>query len=89
MYRFFFYHVSDKFFEGFIWITWYHAGKQRTNNDGLENGEVNVPADIFTFRELAAATQNFNQEMLIGEGGFGRVYKGQLKHNNEVSQLFV
>jgi serine/threonine-protein kinase PBS1 len=32
----------------------------------------------FTFRELAAATDNFRQENLIGEGGFGRVYKGRL-----------
>lgn len=55
------------------------------NDAGLEHGEVGVPADIFKFRELAAATQNFNPDMLIGEGAFGRVYKGQLKHNNEVS----
>jgi serine/threonine-protein kinase PBS1 len=32
----------------------------------------------FTFRELAAATDSFRQENLIGEGGFGRVYKGRL-----------
>ena len=72
-----------------MWIFLCNAGfnKQRTMNDvSLKSGEVGVPASIYTFRELAAATQNFNQEMLIGEGCFGRVYKGQLKHNNQVSE---
>lgn len=38
---------------------------------------VNV-ARSFTFRELAVATQNFKDANLIGEGGFGSVYKGRL-----------
>ncbi|XP_020265941.1 probable serine/threonine-protein kinase PBL25 isoform X2 [Asparagus officinalis] len=42
-----------------------------------ENG--NIAAQTFTFRELAAATKNFRSECLLGEGGFGRVYKGQLE----------
>lgn len=36
-------------------------------------------AQTFTFRELAIATKNFRDECFIGEGGFGRVYKGQLE----------
>nr|XP_043610165.1 receptor-like protein kinase FERONIA [Erigeron canadensis] len=32
----------------------------------------------FTFSELQRATKNFGQEMCIGEGGFGKVYKGWL-----------
>ncbi|KAF8059779.1 hypothetical protein N665_1224s0020 [Sinapis alba] len=38
----------------------------------------------FTFRELATATKNFRQECLLGEGGFGRVYKGTLQSTGQV-----
>ncbi|KAL9270983.1 Receptor-like kinase LIP2-like protein [Drosera capensis] len=38
----------------------------------------------FTFRELAMATKNFRQECLLGEGGFGRVYKGKLQSSGQV-----
>ncbi|KAK4491717.1 hypothetical protein RD792_002485 [Penstemon davidsonii] len=45
-------------------------------------GKGNISADIFTYQELSAATQNFNPEALIGEGGFGRVYKGHIERKN-------
>ncbi|KAF3321119.1 serine/threonine-protein kinase PBS1-like protein [Carex littledalei] len=40
----------------------------------------NPSAKSFTFRDLAIATQNFNNYNLIGEGGFGRVFKGRLEN---------
>ncbi|CAI9783905.1 unnamed protein product [Fraxinus pennsylvanica] len=52
--------------------------------DILRHGSVRVAGEVFTFRELASATENFNPELLIGEGGFGRVYKGYLKNTNQV-----
>uniref|UniRef100_A0A0E0IT43 non-specific serine/threonine protein kinase n=2 Tax=Oryza nivara TaxID=4536 RepID=A0A0E0IT43_ORYNI len=39
----------------------------------------------FTFRELATATNNFHPDCIVGEGGFGRVYKGQLEDGQVVA----
>ncbi|KAK8269806.1 hypothetical protein V6Z12_D11G153500 [Gossypium hirsutum] len=57
----------------------------KTTADGTkDNGNNNIAVETFTFRELAAATRNFRKECLIGEGGFGRVYKGKLEKTGQV-----
>ncbi|XP_015575939.2 probable serine/threonine-protein kinase PBL25 [Ricinus communis] len=62
-----------------------HVHKDATNNNNhKEDGSNNIAAQTFTFRELATATKNFRQECLIGEGGFGRVYKGKLENTNQI-----
>lgn len=33
----------------------------------------------FTFSEIQLATDNFSNDNLLGEGGYGHVYKGELK----------
>ncbi|PSS10355.1 Serine/threonine-protein kinase [Actinidia chinensis var. chinensis] len=49
----------------------------------LKFGNVKVAAEVFTFRQLAAVTNNFNPDLLLGEGGFGRVYKGHIMSTNQ------
>lgn len=39
----------------------------------------------FRLKELQSATANFNPKNLLGEGGFGKVYKGVLLENKEVA----
>ena len=56
--------------------------------DVQENGFNNIAAQTFTFRELATATKNFRPECLIGEGGFGRVYKGELS-TGQVPTIYI
>ncbi|KAI5084552.1 hypothetical protein GOP47_0000721 [Adiantum capillus-veneris] len=51
-----------------------------TPADGTQQ---HIAAQTFTFRELAAATKNFRSDCLIGEGGFGRVYKGRLESTGQ------
>ncbi|KAL6529090.1 Serine/threonine-protein kinase pbs1 [Orobanche hederae] len=47
--------------------------------------EAQIAAQTFTFRELANATNNFRPECFLGEGGFGRVYKGMLANGQVVA----
>lgn len=37
---------------------------------------VNSNLDIFTYEEMRSATKNFRPDLIIGEGGFGIVYRG-------------
>ncbi|KAI9081762.1 hypothetical protein K1719_036024 [Acacia pycnantha] len=41
-------------------------------------------AKSFSFGELAEATGHFRSDCLVGEGGFGKVYKGYLKRTQQV-----
>ncbi|KAI3517030.1 hypothetical protein L1887_16236 [Cichorium endivia] len=45
----------------------------------LPTGQTKIPIlKMFTFSELQSATRNFAPDMFIGEGGFGKVFKGWL-----------
>lgn len=46
--------------------------------------DAQIAAQTFTFRELAAATNNFRPDCFLGEGGFGCVYRGQLQGSGQV-----
>ncbi|XP_073104581.1 serine/threonine-protein kinase PBL27-like isoform X2 [Elaeis guineensis] len=50
-----------------------------------EGNSAHIAAQTFTFRELAAVTKNFRPDCLVGEGGFGRVYKGRLENGQVVA----
>lgn len=39
----------------------------------------------FSYRELQAATENFNAKNILGQGGFGVVYKGHLRNGTMVA----
>lgn len=57
--------------------------------DGRSFATASIPRSIttrlFTYDELKQATNNFNPENVLGEGGFGRVYKGVLNDGTAVA----
>ncbi|XP_078161207.1 protein kinase family protein [Carex rostrata] len=40
---------------------------------------------LFTFQELMYATNNFNETLVLGVGGFGKVYKGTLEDGTTIA----
>jgi len=52
-------------------------------------GRGNITSQTFPYHELCVATGNFNPENMIGEGGFGRVYKGRIKNINQVALIHI
>ncbi|XP_028790325.1 probable serine/threonine-protein kinase PBL25 [Neltuma alba] len=62
----------------------YHAAVFGKADNGNPGQSPSIQAQAFTFRELATATKNFRQECLLGEGGFGRVYKGTIPATGKV-----
>lgn len=49
---------------------------------------ANGYAHSFTFKDLLAATGYFNKVNFIGEGGFGKVYKGKINGQASSTNLF-
>ncbi|KAF8034672.1 hypothetical protein BT93_C0860 [Corymbia citriodora subsp. variegata] len=72
----------------FIWFR--HRSKSRRGDMSGEEDDLAIDEEFkqvsgpkkFTYKNLVAATGNFATERLLGEGGFGRVYKGYLTSMN-------
>ncbi|XP_010529573.1 PREDICTED: putative cysteine-rich receptor-like protein kinase 35 isoform X2 [Tarenaya hassleriana] len=53
----------------------------------IQSGDdvMNLPSLQFDFKTIEAATDNFSGRNMIGRGGFGEVYKGELPNGIEVA----
>ena len=58
------------------------GGGSQVGSMGMGMGQSN---SMFSYEELHAATGGFQQVNKLGEGGFGKVYKGVLRDGREVA----
>jgi hypothetical protein len=73
------------------WIGCVESERKKEYSEGkgknVRSGKSSTAAASFGFRELALATRGFNEANLIGEGGFGKVFKGRLSTNEVILNL--
>ncbi|KAL7603334.1 hypothetical protein Lser_V15G20039 [Lactuca serriola] len=76
---------------GIVWfsvlvliVLWWRSGavdKSWWGATSTESNSTNLPSDrcrCFTLKEVKLATDEFNENCVIGNGGFGKVYKGYI-----------
>ncbi|KAJ1405889.1 putative serine/threonine-protein kinase [Sesbania bispinosa] len=75
---------------GSAYLAWKWTAKSRgkinSQRQRMNKGQtLDDQLPLFNFEELATATNNFHPANVLGKGGFGPVYKGQLKDGQEIA----
>ncbi|XP_060676062.1 G-type lectin S-receptor-like serine/threonine-protein kinase At4g27290 [Ziziphus jujuba] len=59
--------------------------KARNKKRGLGYKKVDIKLPLFDLATISSATKNFSPEHMIGSGGFGSVFKGNLSTGQEIA----
>ncbi|CAL9082084.1 unnamed protein product [Musa textilis] len=62
-----------------------NVSSDRTSERDLEFGSEQYHTQIFMYEELEGATDGFGTSNVLGDGGFGTVYKGKLRDGRTVA----
>ncbi|KAL5577721.1 hypothetical protein UlMin_019420, partial [Ulmus minor] len=63
----------------------YYLSRKSDNEDEEELLGIGPRPNTFSYAELKAATDDFNPSNKLGEGGFGKVYKGTLSDGKKIA----
>ncbi|KAK1556237.1 hypothetical protein Q3G72_001112 [Acer saccharum] len=66
-----------------VFFFWRRYSRNKRRRRDLKR--LDLQTGTFTFKQLKAATNNFNSTNKLGEGGFGSVYKGQLSDGTVIA----
>ncbi|XP_027191469.1 probable LRR receptor-like serine/threonine-protein kinase At1g07650 isoform X2 [Cicer arietinum] len=66
-------------------ILWWKGCFRKKNSLAREVMSLDLQTGLFTLRQIKAATNNFDINNKIGEGGFGPVYKGRLSNGTLIA----
>ncbi|XP_031116313.1 G-type lectin S-receptor-like serine/threonine-protein kinase At4g27290 [Ipomoea triloba] len=64
-------------------LVWCGLHRRRSKRDLYDDEEMECP--MFDLATVSAATHNFSNNNMVGEGGFGAVYKGKLAEGKEIA----
>ncbi len=68
---------------GWNFFVFYHGA---VKGNATENAALKVAGvKAFTFEELADITDQFDAKHVVGQGGYGKVYRGKLKDGQLVA----
>lgn len=68
------------------WSPWPLFGGRSTHSNSTSSPIPNLNLGLkFSLAEIKTATDNFNKKFLVGEGGFGKVYKGVMRNGMRVA----
>ncbi|XP_044473366.1 receptor-like serine/threonine-protein kinase SD1-8 [Mangifera indica] len=62
-----------------------HAELTEVKKPGESRSRKEVKLPLFSFASVSAATENFSSTNMLGEGGFGPVYKGTLLKGDQIA----
>ncbi|PUZ71842.1 hypothetical protein GQ55_2G346900 [Panicum hallii var. hallii] len=62
-----------------------HGGYTTSDELGREKNTSDFELPFLKFQDILVATNNFSSTFMIGQGGFGKVYKGTLEGGQEVA----
>ncbi|KAK9057008.1 hypothetical protein SSX86_024374 [Deinandra increscens subsp. villosa] len=74
-----------------VFSTWLYARRKRSHRDRgkslqvSKNNQDDFELPLFSFSTIATATASFSDKNILGEGGFGPVYKGVLEEEMEIA----